>query len=111
MKISKLNYEILVVIGSLLLVCILTAFGVSHIKGGTKDLNFEIPVPAAEFENFDGSSEFFLKPAGDQRMWHISNKYVIADSDSGFDCNNSEYLFTADSVRVRNTIIVPLEVY
>lgn len=48
--------------------------------------------------NLEGKSEFYFTPAGDNRVWHIVNKYGSPDSYRGI--NEANYLFTADSVSV-----------
>lgn len=50
----------------------------------------------------DSISEIFYRPEGDTRVWHVINTYtspLIKDT-TGFKV--SEYLFTADTVTVKN---------
>jgi hypothetical protein len=53
---------------------------------------------APKLENLNGKSEFYFTPAGDNRVWHIVNKYGSPDSDRGI--NEASYFFTSDSVYV-----------
>ncbi len=115
MKTSKLNFTFITVL--ILLVILLTGFGWNGwIKNASrvKDTpSIEIK-PAAELESrelrsaelksLNGTAEFYFKPAGDTRLWHVTNIYAQADSDEGRTLNNSTYTFTADSVTVVNEI-------
>jgi hypothetical protein len=105
MKITKLNlaFAAVLITGALLL----TGFGWS---GWIKDAagNCE----ESRIESFSGTSEYYLKPAGDNRLWHVINKYGCKDSGE-CSLNNSTYIFTADSVTVVNEIasVPELDVY
>jgi hypothetical protein len=106
MKTTKLNlaFAAALITGALLL----TGFGWS---GWIKDAagNGE----ESRIESFSGNSEYYIRPAGDDRLWHVINKYGSRDSGRECSLNNSTYTFTADSVTVVNEIasVPELDVY
>jgi hypothetical protein len=51
------------------------------------------------------TSETIFKSDEDDRVWKISNRYSTEVSNDTLMCNNSEYLFTQDSVIVVNEFI------
>lgn len=54
------------------------------------------------FKYLNGTIEFNLVPPGDNRVWHIVNKFNVLDPGEGQGCNMAEYIFTSDSVFVVN---------
>ena len=59
----------------------------------------------ADLEKLEGVSEFYYKPEGDSRTWHVLNTYTSELSENAPEYNNSEYLFTSDSVTVINNYV------
>ncbi len=47
-----------------------------------------------------GTIEISLTPAGDNRVWHIENKFTAHERGDGPGCNMAAYTFTKDSVYV-----------
>jgi len=97
MRITK--YLKLLALPSILLAVLITGFSLK--KSDSSILNRE---PVADLEQAEGISEFYFKPAGDDRLWHVINKYGCTNSDCERTLNNSSYTFTADSVLVVNEI-------
>lgn len=92
-----------VFIASLLIFsCIITIYSFTITTTGTGRAASSIRIPVQKLESFSGQSEFYYKPAGDTRIWHVINKY--SDFNSGnSDCYNmSDYTFNSDSVFVVN---------
>ena len=56
----------------------------------------------SDIQQLEGTSEFFYKPEGDTRVWHVLNTYSSQFSKDAPEYNVSEYLFTHDSVTVKN---------
>ncbi|MCC6866795.1 MAG: hypothetical protein IT280_11630 [Ignavibacteria bacterium] len=96
MKIVK--YLKLMSLPLILLAVIITGFSLNK----SDNSSFERQ-PAAELKQVEFLSEFYYKPAGDSRLWHVINKYS-SDSNGIYVMNNSAYTFTADSVTVINEI-------
>lgn len=95
MKIMK--YIKLLTIPALLLAVIITGFSVknSTTKGQDK----------GDIRQLEGVSEFYFKPEGDTRTWHVLNTYSSQFSEDAPEYNMSEYLFTSDSVTVKNNYV------
>lgn len=91
MKIIK--YLKLISLPVLLLVLIITGFSVKK--------NFDDNKYESDIRQLEGTSEFFYKPEGDERVWHVINTYSRFSKESP-EYNSSEYLFTSDSVTVKN---------
>lgn len=56
-------------------------------------------------ESLNGTSEFYFKPSGDRRTWHVVNRYTSSGDNENPGYNMSEYTFTSDSVSVVNNYI------
>jgi hypothetical protein len=52
-----------------------------------------------------GTAEFYIKPEGDSRTWHIINRYLSPSDYGNKEYNNAEYVFSRDSVTVLNEFI------
>ena len=44
----------------------------------------------ADLEQLEGVSEFYYKPEGDPRTWHVTNTYTSELSEDAPEYNNSE---------------------
>ena len=55
-----------------------------------------------ELESLKGITEFKFIPAGDNRTWHVINKYNVPGSGNGPGYNMATYTFSDDSVYVIN---------
>lgn len=86
----------------LLLAVTVTAFSLKNQEN--KSWNQPVSACITELENFEGTSEFFYK-AGDERTWHVINRYSSGLSQDFPACNNSEYVFTSDTVTVINDYV------
>ena len=58
--------------------------------------------PLPVIETFNGTAEYYFKPAGDYRLWHVINKYGQSQLNDGPGYNMSSYTFSSDSVTVIN---------
>jgi hypothetical protein len=97
MRITK--YLKLLALPSILLALLITGFSLK--KSDSRSLYIQ---SIADSEQVEGISEFYFKPAGDERLWHIINKYGCTNSNGERTLNNSSYTFTSDSVLVVNEI-------
>ena len=95
MKIIK--YLKLITFPALLLALIITGFSV---KKNSEDSNYK-----RDIEQLEGTSEFFYRTAGDTRVWHVINTYTSQFLKDTLEYNISEYLFTSDSVTVKNQYV------
>ncbi len=95
MKITK--YLKLITFPALLLTAIITGFSV---KKNAADSKYK-----SDIQQLEGTSEFFYKPEGDTRVWHVLNTYSSQFSKDAPEYNVSEYLFTSDSVTVKNNYV------
>lgn len=105
LRTTKLNF--LIFSAFVLLVMLLTGFGW---KGWIKEAAiYEVfdneDLFITELHTLSGTSEYYYKPAGESRLWHVVNKYNCSDSATYNSCNNSSYTFTADSVYVVNEYV------
>ena len=82
---------------SIILVVLITGFSLKKSDSSLEKQH------VADLEQVKGMSEFYYKPAGDTRIWHVVNKYGM-DTNGKNVMNNSTYTFTADSVTVINEI-------
>ena len=57
-------------------------------------------------ERFSGHSEYYYKPAGDTRIWHVVNIYSELKPMNDNNQNMSFYKFNSDSVLVINQFAV-----
>ena len=73
----------------------ITATGINIASGGFKATD-------SIFESLCGTSEFYFIPAGENRVWHVVNKYCTAGSDEEPGLITAEYTFNKDSVTVIN---------
>src|SRR4030095_2420221 len=88
------------ILGTIAVMCFIILSTPKRAKSNEKLISYEL----TEKASLEGSSEFYLKPAGDEKLWHVINTYT---SDTGEDqCNNSNYLFSGDSVLVVNKYYV-----
>ena len=78
----------------ILLAVIITQFSLNKNTGDRKH--------KSDIRHLKGTSEFFYKPEGDTRVWHVLNTYSSQFTKDAPEYNVSEYLFTSDSVTVRN---------
>jgi len=104
MKTTVKNFKIIVAVAVLIAVIALGFKTENASKSPGKQISLN-----AQRESFTGTSEFYFKPAGDQRLWHVVNVYSSKPlKDSDF-CNNSIYTFSKDSVEVINSYLVTAE--
>jgi hypothetical protein len=75
------------------------------ITGLTLKKSHIVNEPKADLEQLEGVSEFYFKPEGDSRTWHVSNTYTSELSENAPEYNNSVYLFTSDLVTVTNNYV------
>src|SRR5258706_14548662 len=88
------------------IICASVLFGWKINKAAQNNIEFSICTVEASMENFNGSSEFFFRPIGDTKSWHIINRYVSQNENDTLECNNSDYLFSKDLVQVVNDIVI-----
>jgi hypothetical protein len=91
------KYLNLITLPALLLAVIITGFSV---KKNTEDSKYK-----GDIRQLEGASEFYYKPEGDNRTWHVLNTYSSQFSENAPEYNVSEYLFTSDSVTVKNNYV------
>ena len=71
-------------------------------KSDIRQLPARIPKDRTIMETSgEGTSEFYYKPENDTRVWHVLNTYSQFSKHAP-EYNFSEYLFTSDSVIVKN---------
>jgi hypothetical protein len=103
------NYKILAltaVLFTVLMVSFVKIASANQAKIAEDSISLEL----SEHESFIGNSEFYLKPAGDDRIWHVINSYISSgSSDDSEGMNNSCYIFSNDSVLVINKYVVDSE--
>jgi hypothetical protein len=97
MKKSKIDYRLIASV--MLLLVFITAFAWEEWIEETAGSGEKSPI---RIETLSGSSEFYFIPAGDNRIWHVVNKYNSPDLKTEY--NLSDYRFSADSVSVVNEI-------
>lgn len=95
MKITK--YLTLITFPALLLAVLIIGFSV---KENAEDSKYK-----SDIRQLKGTSEFFYKIEGDTRVWHVLNTYSSQFSKDAPEYNVSEYLFTSDSVIVKNNFV------
>lgn len=100
---KNLKHLKLFMLSSILLAVIVTGVALKNqeVTNVNKQALLEIPVK----ESLRGTSEFFYKPEGDSRTWHIINKYSSGLSENSKMHNNSEYTFTNECVTVENNYV------
>jgi hypothetical protein len=72
---------------------------------GSKSASSILETPFLKIGSLSGSTEFYFVPAGDGRLWHIVNNYSTL-SNGKKSHNTSSYLFSKDSVSVKNDFSV-----
>lgn len=92
------NYLKFMTLPSILIAVLITGFSLKKNENSSIEIQ-----PEAELKQVEGLSSFYYKPAGDNRLWHVVNKYGM-DTGGKYVLNNSTYTFTADSVTVINEI-------
>ena len=106
--VTKKHFKNLTIM-AVLLAIVVTCFKIASASKETKDNENKLSLRLSEQESLTGNSEFFFKRAGDDRTWHVINRYSsLPFNDSSF-CNNSNYLFTKDSVTMINEYLVVTE--
>jgi hypothetical protein len=99
----RINHQKAITITAFLLAVVVICLSLTASKRAKSTEKF-ISSELTEKASLKGSSEFYLKPAGDERLWHVINTYT---SNTGEDqCNNSSYLFSGDTVLVVNKYYV-----
>jgi len=82
--------------------CIITIYSFIITTGGIKSAGKSTRVPVIKLESFNGQSEFYYKPAGEKRVWHVVNVYSEFNPLNDNFHNMSYYEFNSDSVLVIN---------
>jgi hypothetical protein len=95
---KKRNQNVFIVV-LLVFACIITIYSFKITVAGTGNTK---KVMIQKLESHRGQSEYYYKPAGDTRLWHLINKYSEFDSENGECHNMSCYTFSSDSVVVIN---------
>lgn len=93
-------------ITAILLVVVLTCFKLASAAKEPVITSKQHSISLAEEQSFKGTSEFYFKPAGDERLWHVLNLYSSKPLDDSDCYNNSIYTFSQDYVEVINNYLV-----
>ena len=96
-KIKKLSINVAIILTSAAIV-----FGAMKFPNTTDKSAAYAFTAKQEPEALNGIADFYIKPAGDSRIWHIINKYPGLNQTGGNSSNMSYYTFTSDSVLVVN---------
>jgi len=99
---KKTKLANLLVGGALIFAGIITGCGKGNTASDIENYGFGSWDQLPGFESLTGTTEFYFRPAGDNRIWHVVNKYNPIGSNEGPDYNVSSYTFTSDSVYVIN---------
>ncbi|HEY3250879.1 MAG TPA: hypothetical protein VGK25_07145 [Ignavibacteria bacterium] len=99
------NFKILTIT---LAMIVIVAAGFKIVSASKRVTRNGEPVSFQLSENgsFKGSSEFYFKPEGDKRLWHVVNMYSSKPLNDSDYFNNSIYTFSQDSVEVINSYLL-----
>jgi hypothetical protein len=87
------------ILGTIAVMCFIILSTPKRAKSMEKLISYEV----TEKASLEGNSEFYLKPAGDERLWHVINTYTSNSGEAQY--NNSSYL-SAEILMVVNKYVV-----